>query len=122
MLEKLIFIKKIDDKLYQFDFSNDSDIAWGENWNITPTAIIPNITPESEVISSSYQVELPFDLYLASNNTCFSMQDCIDGIISLGFTSIDIQKNMIKFDFGEDLDVFLEKLTKIDAKILKKYD
>ena len=48
-------------------------------------------------------------LELAKTNGCFSMQDCIDGIISLCFSQINDDESIyyngepLKFDFGEKL-------------------
>ena len=88
--EYLAFIdlvgKRIDGKyIYRFDFTKSTDIVWGEQWEATPAGIVPTITPLDNCLSLSGQVICSHRYQLAKENTCFSMQDCIDGIIPLLF-------------------------------------
>ena len=51
----------------------------------------------------------------AKGNACFSMQDCIDGIIPLCFTeigenTIEFHRKPLKFRFGEKLETVELKL------------
>lgn len=105
-MEYLIFIKKEeatqDGKfIYRFDFSTDVESAWGDNWNICPTAIVPGISPDINLVSSSYRVIGERSFYTMPENTCFSMQDCIDGIVAIAYTDI-MEDDMVKFYFGND--------------------
>ena len=78
--------KRFDGKyIYRFDFTKSTDIVWGDQWNATPAGIVPNIEPLDNCISLSGQVLCSHRYMLAKENTCFSMQDCIDGIIPLLF-------------------------------------
>ena len=72
--------------IYRFDFTQATDVVWGENWNVTPAGIVPNISPDQNCLSITAQVLVDGYTYrLAKDNTCFSMQDCIDGILPLLF-------------------------------------
>lgn len=78
--------KTVDGKyIYRFDFTRASDIVWGDAWNATPAGIIPKLEPDVKTLSISGQVLSKHRYQIAKENTCFSMQDCIDGILPLLF-------------------------------------
>lgn len=72
---------------YRLLFSKDPDIVWGNNFNITPAGIVPDLEPDSATISKEYFLTTNIKLGTAVESTWFSLQDCIDGIISLAFTT-----------------------------------
>jgi hypothetical protein len=114
MEEFLAFVKKIGNTLdgqniYEFMFTTVPDVVWGENFNIIPAGIIPNLTPETNCLSRKGRVITDIDFHLACESTCFSMMDCIDKIISVCFTEAGIEKEF-KFDFGEEFNVVLNRL------------
>ena len=115
MNEFLAFVKKIGETLngeniYEFMFTTVPDVVWGDNFNIIPAGIIPNISPEPNCLSRKGRVITNINFKLACNSTCFSIMDS-DGIISLCFTEAGIGDE-IKFDFGETLDDVVTKLKK----------
>ena len=75
--------------IYRFDFTTDIDVLWGEYFNVAPTAMIPNLQPDENTLSRSGKVLFPREMVIAKKNYCFSMQDCIDGIVPLIFSEID---------------------------------
>ena len=92
--------------LYCFDFTYDPDSFWGEFFNIPPACIVPELAPDPNCLSHTAKVESPVKLMTAKENTCFSMQDCIDGIIPLCFSeisddTIEFHHKPLKFRFGE---------------------
>ena len=92
--------------LYRFDFTYDPDSFWGEFFNIPPACIVPELAPDPNCLSHTAKVESPVKLMTAKENTCFSMQDCIDGIIPLCFSeisddTIEFHHKPLKFRFGE---------------------
>lgn len=114
MDEFLAFVKNIGNTLdgqniYEFMFTTVPDVVWGDNFNIIPAGIIPNLTPEPNCLSRKGRVITDIDFHLACKSTCFSMMDSIDGIISLCFTDAGID-NEFHFDFGEAYDVVIDKL------------
>ena len=75
--------------IYRFDFTLDTETIWGEYFNVTPSAIIPDLQPDKNALSKQAKAVFPREMVLAKKNYCFSMQDCIDGIIPLIFSEID---------------------------------
>lgn len=131
MDEFLAFVRKIGNTLdgkniYEFMFTTVPDVVWGDNFNIIPAGIIPNLIPENNCLSRKGRVITDIDFKLACESTCFSMMDSIDGIISLCFTEAGIEQEF-RFDFGEEYDDVLSKLKKynlelIDIEDIKLYD
>ena len=115
--------RTIDGKyLYRFDFTSDLDVLWGEYFNVTPSAIIPNLQPDKNTLSKSAKVIFPREMIIAKKNYCFSMQDCIDGIIPLIFTELDDETLMLNekpffIRFGEPFEDIVEKLKQINIEL-----
>jgi hypothetical protein len=120
MMEFLAFVKEIGETnegkpIYRFDFTVDKDVVWGEFWNISPATLVPDIEPDIKCLSKQSSVVLPYKMELASRNSCFSMQDCIDGIIALCYPDIyepHLEKDEapLFFRFGETYDEVVNKL------------
>lgn len=116
MEEYLAFVKKIGQTLdglniYEFMFTTVPDVVWGDNFNIIPAGIIPNLMPESNCLSKKGRVMTDINFKLACESTCFSMMDSIDGIIALCFTEAGIE-NEFHFNFGEKIEQVVNKLKK----------
>lgn len=110
----LAFVAKIGEDsegriIYRFDFTEAPDIVWGDGWNIIPCSIIPNLSPDKKTISATARVLTEKEYRLAKDNSCFSMQDCIDGIISLMFTTPRDMEELI-LNFGEKYEDVERKL------------
>ena len=121
MIEYLAFVRKIgitleNENIYEFLFTTNPDVVWGENFNIIPAGIIPNLEPEKNCLSKKGRVITNIDFNLACESTCFSMMDCIDGIIALCFTEAGID-NEFHFNFGEKLNDVIEKLHKYNLNL-----
>lgn len=131
MDEFLAFVRKIGNTLdgkniYEFMFTTVPDVVWGDNFNIIPAGIIPNLIPENNCLSRKGRVITDIDFKLACESTCFSMMDSIDGIISLCFTEAGIEQEF-HFDFGDEYNDVLAKLKKynlelVDIEDIKLYD
>lgn len=123
MTEYLVFVDEIGvtsdgEFIYRFDFSLDKDIAWGEYWNIAPASLVPGIKPDKKCLSKSFKTTSPYRLETASKNPCFSMQDCIDGVIAICFPNIDepyteINGKPLFFDFGEEYGDVVSKINNV---------
>ena len=123
MTEYLAFVDEIgrtvDGKyIYRFDFSPDKEIVWGEFFNVTPAAIIPNLEPDKNTISKSAKIIFPSEMAIARKSYCFSMQDCFDGIIPIIFSTIN--EDVLELDdkpfylmYGEDMDIVTEKIKRL---------
>lgn len=99
----LVFIENVctnlDEKnVYHFYFSDRPEVVWGEYWNICPVSIVPSIKPDILSISRIYEIETDTVINLVTENSCFSMQDCIDQIIALGWF------DTFAFRFGENIN------------------
>ena len=103
------------DYIYRFDFTVDTDSVWGEFFNIAPSALIPDLQPDINSLSKTAKVLLPIEMQLAKKNTCFSMQDCIDGIIPLAFS--EISENCIEYNNAPLFFKFGEEYEKIENKL-----
>lgn len=127
MKEFLAFVdeigRTIDKKyIYRFDFTVDTETVWGEFFNVAPAAIIPNIQPDKNTLSTSGKVIFPQKMAIAKKNFCFSMQDCIDGIMPLIFSEIDdktleIDETPFFLNFADPIETVKEKLSAINCEL-----
>lgn len=120
--------RTIDGKyIYRFDFTTDIDVLWGEYFNVTPSAIIPDLQPDKNTLSRSGKIIFPREMVIAKKNYCFSMQDCIDGIIPLIFSEIDeetleLDEKPFFIRFGESFNNVKEKLNKVNLDFFEIYE
>ena len=84
---------------YEFFFSETPELVWGEDWNIACPAACSNTLPDPTTYSETKTIKTDISLFCAQQNTCFSLQDCIDGIISLAYCVED--DIIFSFKFGE---------------------
>ena len=108
--------------MYRFDFTYDPDSLWGEFFNIPPACIIPDLAPDPNCLSHTAKIVSPVKLMTAKENACFSMQDCIDGIIPLCFA--EICDNTLTVDdvpfflrFGETYENVVKTLGLLNIKL-----
>ena len=108
--------------IYRLDFTVDTETVWGEFFNIAPSAIVPNIQPDKNTLSHSCKAIFPRQMAIAKKSYCFSMQDCIDGIMPLLFSEID--ENTLEFDekplflnFAEPISSVREKLDSLGIEM-----
>ena len=108
--------------IYRFDFTVDADSVWGEYFNVTPAGIVPDLQPDINSLSKSCKVNFPIEMQLAKKNYCFSMQDCIDGIIPLIFSEIsedglEYNDGPLFFKFGENFETIRKTLQSINIEL-----
>lgn len=113
--------------IYRFDFTTDIDVLWGEYFNVTPSGIIPDLQPDKNALSRSGKIIFPREMVIAKKNYCFSMQDCIDGIIPLIFSEIDeetleLEEKPFFIRFGESFNDVKEKLSKVNIDFFELYE
>ena len=104
--------------IYRFDFTLDTETIWGEYFNVTPSAIIPDLQADINALTRQAKAIFPREMVIAKRNYCFSMQDCIDGIIPLIFSEIDEDTLLLEdkpffLKFGTPFDEVEEKLKSI---------
>ena len=126
---KLIYINPIginsEEKYeYEFFFSETPDVVWGENWEIACPSICGDMKPEKNTYTTIKRLVTEIPFFCAQQNSCFSMQDCIDGCISIacedisGYTDYP-EPYRIVFQFGEDYDCVAEKLNGRELQFLE---
>lgn len=100
---------------YEFIFTNNIDEFWGENFEYKPCCLCNDLIPNDEYITEIHKVKTKIKFDLIQDNCCFSMQDCMDGIISLAWENIDEyeeypENGRLVFNFGESYDEVERKL------------
>ena len=100
---------------YEFIFTDNPDEVWGEDWEHKPIGLINNPIPSDDYLTEIHIVKTKIKLDLIQNNMCFSMQDCLDGIVALAWQNIDEldaypEDGRIYFIFGESLEDVERKL------------
>ena len=100
---------------YEFMFSNRIDEVWGENWEHMPAGLVNDLLPDPEYVTEVHILKTKIKFNLAQDNLCYSLQDCIDGGISLcmedisGYDSYPEDGRLV-FHFGESFDEVDRKL------------
>lgn len=124
-MNHLIYINKLGlnsngKNTYELYFSDEPDFAWGIDWECKPASVCNLTIPDKSIYELTKTLETELILNTAQNNSCFSMQDCKDGIIPLAWECIDdyeeYPKNRIILPFGmpiEDLEYLLSKRNEI---------
>lgn len=97
---------------YTFMFSETPETIWGEKWHICPAGVVPKIVPNLEGISGFARITTSVKLSLAQNSACFSMQDCIDGIIPLGYYDDEESDSAVLFPFGQKYTETKDNITR----------
>lgn len=100
---------------YEFIFTLYPDEFWGENFNYKPAGICNGLEPNKEYIQRVIRVKTLIKLDLIQNSGCFSMQDCMDGVVSLAYQSLEgldeyPEDGRLYFMFGEKFDDVERKL------------
>lgn len=100
---------------YEFIFTDNVDEFWGEDWEYKPASLVNDLKPSDEYITEIHIVKTKIKFDLIQNNSCFSMQDCLDGCVAIAIESIDEYENYpedgrIYFMFGEEMSEVERKL------------
>lgn len=125
--EKIIFINNIGDDgeeyIYDLYFTDDLDLVWGENWNVKPASICGSIPPTNDSFNYKIRIETSIKIDVAQNNSCFSMQDCMSGVVALGWENIDDYEvfepeERLIIRYGETYNEIIEKLNNKEINIV----
>lgn len=108
--------------MYTLHFTTDTESVWGNYFNVAPASLANNLSVDENCITSRATVTTPRKVEIAARNNCFSMQDCIDGIIPMMFSPIDEETLMIgetpfSILFGEPFDEVERKLSSIGVEM-----
>lgn len=106
------FIGETSDEKFEYDFffSETPETAWGEDWNIQcPSACSHNaLIPDTTSYTNVERHILDEPLTLVQENSCFSILDCMDGIIKLAWK--EKGDKIISIRYGENKNSVYEKL------------
>ena len=101
---------------YDFLFSETPDIVWGEDWAEQCPLACENMRPADDMIATIKRLSTIIPFGLAQRNTCFSMQDCIDGVIALAWEDLsdydEYPEPRLIFQFGESFEEVEDKLAR----------
>lgn len=106
--------------IYEFLFctKDELEVVWGQDWNYKPAGICGDIPPEEGTYSSVKVLKTDLLLDVAQESMCHSMQDCINGVIALGYENLDDpekeypEEGVLVFHFGEHIKSVEEKLAR----------
>ena len=117
---KLVYINPIGENSngkyeYELFFSKTPELVWGENWEMPCASICGDMKPDESTYSNVKRIISDIPFFCVQENTCFSMQDCIDGCVALFFEDISNYSEYptpyrIVCSFGEDYKNVKEKL------------
>ena len=74
---------------YEFFFSETPETVWAEDWNVQCPSARGNMTPDEASYSLVKHLKTKKLITCAQENSCFSMADCMDGIIALCWENIE---------------------------------
>ena len=104
---------------YEFFFSEEPETAWGDDWNQNcPSACSRSgLRPYDEHITMIKRLSTSAVLTTIGENSCFSLQDCVDGIVACVWEDINTYDEYpepfrIVFKFGEKYSTICAKLEK----------
>ena len=100
---------------YEFFFSETPENVWGEDWNIACPAACGDTLPDPTTYSEIKTIKTDIPLFCVQQNTCFSIQDCIDNIVCLAYEDISTYTEYpeplrLVFKFSEEYNSVEEKL------------
>ena len=105
---------------YEFLFSETPEVVFGDYWYIQCPAACGDILPEESTYSEIRHLKTDMKLICAQENTCFSMQDCIDGCIALCFQDIngldEYPDHRFIVPFGEKYNDVVDQLHILDLE------
>ena len=103
---------------YEFFFSETPEIVWGEDWNVACPSACGVLLPDSTTYSHIEILKTEMEIGCAQENSCFSMQDMIDGIICLAYQRIEGLAEYpspfrLVLHFGESYDDIITKFNEL---------
>lgn len=74
---------------YQFYYTDDTDGFWGEGFDVVPAGICNEMLPLKGTYCEIKEYSLNVKLELAQDNTVYSFQDVMDGILAIAYESLE---------------------------------
>jgi len=127
----LIYINNIgknykSENIYEFLFSDKTDLDWDENWYESSVVTDKNdLTPDPSFIKLVGGLKTSeLDLELIQNSGVFQIYNAVEGIVALGWEILkddeDYPEERLVFKFGETKESIEEKLYSLD--LVLNYD
>ena len=114
----LVFINRIGKTLdgyteYMLYYSDTPDDVWAEDFpeQVPSACYIENLIPAAGTYNAVRRATSKADLKLIQDNSCFSMQDCMDGVIALAWI-MDTDGNYYPLHYASSVavsDAFFKK-------------
>jgi len=131
MEKYLIYINNIgknykSENIYEFLFSDKTDLDWDENWYESSVVTDKNdLTPDPSFIKLVGGLKTSeLDLELIQNSGVFQIYNAVEGIVALGWEILkddeDYPEERLVFKFGETKESIEEKLYSLD--LVLNYD
>lgn len=115
---KLCFVKYIgqdDNDMFIYDllFTENDDTFWGEGFEIIPSCMCNDMIPNEDSYEAIKRIKIKYKLTLVQESCCTSMQDCMDGIISLCWCYDDNENFIFKIDYAESYSNVIDIIEEI---------
>ena len=123
--EKLVYVRPKGRNVngnyaYDFYFSTTPDLVYGPEWDDnSPASAIEDLSPEPSTCSSVHNVSTQMPLQTIEENSCFSMDYAINGIIALAWINIEGMDTYP--EYGRMVFHFGDSVEKVE-NLLKLYD
>lgn len=100
---------------YEFIFTTHPDEFWGENFNYKPAGLCNGLEPDRKYVQKIVVIKTLINLDLIQDSGCFSVQDCMDGVVSLAYQDLDgldeyPEEGRLFLNFGESYNNVERKL------------
>lgn len=100
---------------YEFFFSETPEIVWGDDWNEQCPSACEDTLPDPDTYSLVKRLKTVIPFFCAQENSCYSLQDMVDGIICVAHENIIDYDDYpepyrIVFKFGESYEEVETKL------------
>lgn len=128
--EFLCFVKNIgtdidENYIYEFLFTDDIETFFCENGEYKPCCLCNDIAPIENSYNKVIQIKTNIKLDLAQESCCYSISDCIDGIIPVAYENIDTYEEYpepirLIFHYGISYEEVEEQLAQRGILIEKK--
>ena len=96
---------------YDVFLTDSPDTVWGEDWEQQCPSACGDLKPDETTYTQVRRLLCSEELFIVQENSCFSLQDCIDGCISMCWLMGNDDDLVFKLDFGETFDTVIERIS-----------
>lgn len=94
---------------YEFFFSKTPEKVWGEDWAEECPSACENLLPDPNTYDTIKRLKTNIPFTCAQEQSCFSLQDCIDGCICCSF--FEGKNKYVPLNFAENIIDVEKKLS-----------